>query len=233
MINKAMIEIPPRFAGQKPIGPIPKGEQEPDAFADWSGAKGLAEDVRRYGHWMREEAFKRIGHLYPTIPAVQEKDSTWRHATADDAKDKQSELTVIAWLWARTVKSPNPAYSHVDVPLTANFLLSGTRRNKPQAWLKPVVEGDNYRFEVHHGNPPAEAKNGTKGGRGAHFKCILSDTAINPEYIKQEGSAGAWEKNSWLLFVRVRAVAFICREIHKLSRSLLKFQSHGSGSPNA
>lgn len=197
MINKAMIEIPPKFAGQKPIGPIPKGEQAPDAFVDWSGAKGLAEDVRRYGHWMREEAYKRIGHLYPTVPAVQEQDGTWRHATPDDTKEKQSELTVIAWLWARTVKSPNPAFSDVEVPLVKSFVLS-SKKGK-EAWVEPIIEGDRYRFEIRHGIPPAEAKGGTKLGRGANFKCLMSDSPIESKYIYSTAKAG--ELGSKLLTV--------------------------------
>jgi putative DNA methylase len=72
MINKAMIEIPPKFANRAPVGPIPAGEQEPDAFAEWKGATGLAEDVRRYGAWMREEAKKRIGHLYLPVEITAE-----------------------------------------------------------------------------------------------------------------------------------------------------------------
>ncbi|MCQ2395462.1 MAG: DUF1156 domain-containing protein, partial [Kiritimatiellae bacterium] len=110
-INKAMIEIPPKFAGRAPIGPIPEGEQPPLTNKAWPGATGLAEDVRRYGHWMREEAKKRIGHLYPEVEITPE--------MAVDRPDLKpyvgQKLTVIAWLWARTVKSPNPQFSHVDV----------------------------------------------------------------------------------------------------------------------
>ena len=118
MINKAMIEIPPKFAGQAPVGPLVPGDKQPDMHEDWSGAKGLAEDVRRYGHWMREEAFKRIGHLYPKVLITEE-----MAAERDDLKPYVGEeLTVIAWLWARTVKSPNPAFSHdADVPLAIKF----------------------------------------------------------------------------------------------------------------
>jgi putative DNA methylase len=120
LINKAMIEIPPKFAGRKPVGPIPKGEKQPRLDQDWPGATGLAEDVRRYGHWMREEAFKRIGHLYPPVEVTAE--------MAEDRPDLKpyvgKKLTVIAWIWARTVKSPNPAYSYVDVPLVSSFLYS-------------------------------------------------------------------------------------------------------------
>ncbi len=72
LINKAMIEIPPKFAGRKPVGPVPKGRNKAPCTKDWSGAKGLAEDVRRYGHWMREEAQKRIGHLYPPVEITAE-----------------------------------------------------------------------------------------------------------------------------------------------------------------
>jgi putative DNA methylase len=183
-INKAMIEIPPRFAGRKPVGPLPPGERQAKLHEDWSGARGLAEDVRRYGAWMREEAQRRIGHLYPPVEITAE--------LAADRPDLKSlvgqKLTVIAWLWARTVKSPNPAFSHVEVPLASTFILS----SKPgkEAYVQPMVEGDRYRFTVKVGQPPEEAKNGTKLARGANFRCLVSGTPIPGDYIKAEGRAG-------------------------------------------
>ena len=189
LINKAMIEIPPKFAGRKPVGPVPAGEKQTKMAEDWSGARGLAEDVRRYGHWMREEAHKRIGHLYPQVEITAE-----MARTRPDLKQYVGQkLTVIAWLWARTVRSPNPAYSSVQVPLASTFLLS-TKAGK-EAWVEPVVEGSSYRFEVQVADgkrkPPTSAKGGTKaGGRGATFRCLLSDTAIGGDYIKAEGQAG-------------------------------------------
>ncbi|MBG58120.1 MAG: hypothetical protein CMK46_07510 [Porticoccus sp.] len=183
MINKAMIEIPPKFAGQKPVGPLPKGEKYTNSYADdWSGARGLAEDVRRYGHWMREEAFKRIGHLYPKIKVTPE-----MVAERPDLKAYQGEeLTVIAWLWARTVKSPNPAFSDVDVPLVRSFVLS-SKKGK-EAWVEPVIEGNNYHFEVRMGKQPADAIAGTVERTGA--TCIMSQTAMPFKYVREEGKAG-------------------------------------------
>ena len=184
MINKAMIEIPPRFAGRAPVGPIPEGEKQKKMMDTWPGATGLAEDVRRYGHWMREQAEKRIGHLYPKVKITKE-----MTAERPDLKRYEGqELTVIAWLWARTVKSPNPAFSHVDVPLASSFVLS-SKKGK-EAWVEPIIEGDSYRFEVRVGKPPVEAKNGTKLGRGANFRCLLSGSPIEPKYVKAEGRAG-------------------------------------------
>jgi len=188
LINKAMIEIPPKFAGRKPVGPVPAGEKQTKMAEDWSGARGLAEDVRRYGHWMREEAQKRIGHLYPQVEITAE-----MAKTRPDLKPYVGQkLTVIAWLWARTVRSPNPAYSSVQVPLASTFLLS-TKAGK-EAWVEPVVEGSDYRFEVHvtdgKRKPPASAKAGTKLARGANFRCLVSDTPVEPDYIKAEGVAG-------------------------------------------
>jgi putative DNA methylase len=190
MINKAMIEIPPKFAGQKPVGPLPASDKKTkksatsDAFEDWSGARGLAEDVRRYGHWMREEAVKRIGHLYPKIQVTSE-----MVAERPDLQGNENQyLTVIAWLWARTVKSPNPAYSNVEVPLAASFLLS-SKRGK-EAYVEPVITGNNYRFEIRVGVPPAYAKEGTKLGRGANFNCIYSNTPIQPKYIYEQAQSG-------------------------------------------
>ncbi len=140
-INKAMIEIPPRFAGRAPVGPLPPSPQrgrgvggEGELFEqDWPGATGLAEDVRRYGAWMREEAEKRIGHLYPKIEVTAE-----MAAERPDLKPLLGQkLTVIAWLWARTVKSPNPAFSHVDVPLASTFVLSS--KAGKEAYVQPEI----------------------------------------------------------------------------------------------
>lgn len=193
LINKAMIEIPPKFAGRAPVGPLPL-DAEPTArntremHEDWSGARGLAEDVRRYGHWMREQAQQRIGHLYSQVEITA--------AMAKDRPDLQplvgQRLTVVAWLWARTVRSPNPAYAQVEVPLASTFLLS-TKAGK-EAWVEPVVESQGYRFEVKVADgkrkPPASAKGGTKLSRGANFECVVSRTPIEPDYIKAEGIAG-------------------------------------------
>lgn len=188
LINKAMIEIPPKFADRAPVGPVPAGEKQTKMAEDWSGARGLAEDVRRYGHWMREEAHKRIGHLYPQVVITAE----MAKARPDLAQYVGQKLTVIAWLWARTVRSPNPAYSSVEVPLASTFLLS-TKTGR-EAWVEPVVEGNSYRFNIcvvdgKH-KPPAGAKCGTKLARGANFRCLVSDTPIEPDYIKAEGVAG-------------------------------------------
>lgn len=188
MINKAMIEIPPKFAGQAPVGPLPEGEKQQNMMEDWAGAKGLAEDVRRYGHWMREEAFKRIGHLYPKVKITPE-----MAAERPDLKAYEGEeLTVIAWLWARTVKSPNPAFSHVDVPLASSFLLS-SKKGK-EAYVEPVIERDQYRFKVKVGTPPEDAKNGTKVGRGGNFQCLISKTPIPVAEIRRQGKAGTFKQ---------------------------------------
>ena len=182
MINKAMIEIPPKFAGHAPVGPIPQGEKEQALYEDWTGAKGLAEDVRRYGHWMREEALKQIGHLYPKIKITAEmiQDRPDLEAYADQ------ELTVIAWLWARTVKSPNPAYSHVHVPLVRSFVLS-SKKGK-EAWIEPIIDGNNYEFIVRVGKQPQDAITGTVVRTGA--TCLMSQAPMDFKYVRSEGKAG-------------------------------------------
>jgi len=183
-INKAMIEIPPRFAGRTPIGPKLDGDKQTKFGEDWSGARGLGEDVRRYAAWMRAEAEKRIGHLYPKIEVTPD-----MVAERPDLKPYLGErLTVIAWLWARTVKSPNPAFSDVEVPLVSTFVLAS--KEGKQAYVRPVTEPGGYRFTVQVGEPDAAAKNGTKLSRGANFRCLLSDSPIEPSHIKAEGVAG-------------------------------------------
>jgi putative DNA methylase len=183
LINKAMIEIPPKFAGKPPVNP--ESRQDKELFnKPWRGAQGLAEDVRYYGQWMRDEAEKRIGHLYPNIEITPE----MAKERPDLKKYVGKKLVVIAWLWARTVKSPNPAFAQVDVPLVASFLL-GTKPGK-EAYVKPVIEDRGYRFAVKMGKPhDEEARNGTKLSR-ANFICVMSGTPIGGDYIKDEGKAG-------------------------------------------
>jgi putative DNA methylase len=188
LINKAMIEIPPKFAGRPPVSLMHSREGTKlkglDLEREWPGATGLAEDVRYYGAWMREEAQKRIGHLYPPVEITEE--------MAKERPDLEplvgQKLTVIAWLWARTVKSPNPAFSHVDVPLASTFVLSS--KAGKEAYVEPIINCDHYQFTVKIGTPPPKAKDGTKIARGANFRCVLSDVALEPKYIKAEGKAG-------------------------------------------
>ncbi len=179
LINKAMIEIPPKFAGLPPVSP------ERDLHKRWKGAQGLAEDVRHYGTWMRDEAAKRIGHLYPKVEITTEMTSE-----RPDLKPYIGrKLTVIAWLWARTVKSPNPAFRHIDVPLASTFTLSA--KAGKEAYVEPVIESGGHRFNVKVGKPNdvKAAKAGTKLGRGANFRCIMSGGPIEAGHIYSEARA--------------------------------------------
>jgi len=185
LINKAMIEIPPKFAGKPPINP--DAQKDKDLFKrEWKGAQGLAEDVRYYGQWMRDEAEKRIGHLYPKVAIT----ATMVAERPDLKPYLGRELTVIAWLWARTVKSPNPAFAQVAVPLASTFMLS-TKAGK-EAYVEPVIENGHYRFTVKVGKPKdAEAaKNGTSAGKRAAFKCIMSGSPISYDNIRSDGQNG-------------------------------------------
>lgn len=185
LINKAMIEIPSKFAEQPPVNPD-KCNETLDISGNWHGAAGLAEDVRYYGQWMREEAERRIGYLYPTV-----------EITADMARERPDlkkligkRLTVIAWLWARTVASPNPAFAHVNVPLISTFWIS-TKTGK-EAYIEPILDQKGYRFKVKIGIPQNVEKvnSGTKLARGANFRCIMSDIPMASEHIKAEGKSG-------------------------------------------
>ncbi len=187
LINKAMIEIPPKFAGRPPVNPDWQAKsEEQKTLTTWKGAQGLAEDVRYYGQWMRGEAEKRIGHLYPQIEITGE----MARERPDLEQYAGRKLTVIAWLWARTVKSPNPAFADVDVPLASTFMLS-TKKGK-ESYVEPVIEEGGYQFTVKVGTPKdtEAAKAGTKLSRGANFQCLMSGTPIAGDYIKAEGKAG-------------------------------------------
>lgn len=173
MIGKAMIEIPPKFKDMPPIHP---GIKERSFYRN---AEGLAEDVKYYGEWMREKAWERIGHLYPQVDLPKEYGS--------------GKATVIAWIWARTVPSPDPAFADVHVPIASSFIL-GSKPGK-EAWIEPLVDkqAKAITYIVRRGGTKEElaaAKDGTKAGRGASFRCLLSDTAITPEYVKTKGKSG-------------------------------------------
>ena len=173
LINKAMIEIPPKFAGKPPVNPDARRDRQ--LFKkSWKGAQGLAEDVRYYGQWMRDEAEKRIGHLYPKV-----------EVTAEMAKDRPDlkplvgqKLTVIAWLWARTVKSPNPALRACG--RAARLDLHAFDEGGKGGVCRASDRGRRYRFTVKVGKPkdPEASKNGTKLSRGANFQCLMSGTPI-------------------------------------------------------
>lgn len=168
MINKAMIEIPPRFAGQSPVNPDARTKLGSDR--SWSGAKGLAEDVRYYGEWMKQEAFRRIGHLYPKVHIPPEQGG--------------GEATVIAWKWARTVKCPNPACG-CEMPLASSFVLS--KKKGKEAWVEPQFEDGKVTYVVHlEGKTKIE---GTVNRQGAVCPCC--GTAVPFSYIREQGKAGA------------------------------------------
>lgn len=168
LITKAMIEIPAQFANQPPVNPEARARR---GLVEWRGAQGLAEDVRYYGKWMRDRAWERIGHLYPKAKLPKEMGG--------------GEATVIAWLWARTVKCPNPACG-ARMPLVRSFALS--MKEGKETWVEPIVERSSG--EVHFsvrkgfGHPPE----GTVGRRGA--RCLLCNEPADLEDIRAQGRMG-------------------------------------------
>lgn len=164
LIAKALVELPPKFAGRPPVHP----EAELRSDAGWTGARGLAEDVRRYGAWMREEARARIGHLYPD-------------ATLPDG----TKAPVIAWLWARTVTCPNPACG-AKMPLVSTYKL-GTKKGK-ERWLAPHVDeaAKVVTFRVSTTEPVAEA---VKDARGSRFRCLVCGEMTADGHARTEGQA--------------------------------------------
>ena len=174
LINKALIELPPKFSDQPPVNPdadrmgmtVGKGKKR---RVPWRGAAGLADDIRYYGRWMREEAFKRIGHLYPQVKLPD-----------------GSDATVIAWLWARTVPCPNPACG-VDMPLLKTFQLSKKRSN--EHWTRPVIDHEakviSFIVQNHSDGIPAD---GTVNRNGAI--CLACSGAVKLPYVREQARAG-------------------------------------------
>lgn len=183
LITKATIDYPARFYGKPAVNPDAKRRK------DWRGAQGLADDVRYYGQWMLEQAKREIGHLYPDAEVTPE-----MAAARPDLKPYAGKkLPVIAWIWARTVVSPDPAFSGIMVPLMSTHWLS----SKPgkEVWLEPCTDGSGgWDYEIRTGRP--ESKNnkvaaGTKAGdRGSSFTCLLSGATISGSHIKNEGKSG-------------------------------------------
>ncbi len=190
LINKAMLEFPTRFAGRPPVHPEARsasstgsrgrgrrsdrseGAEGADSdFTMWSGAQGLAADIRAYGAWMRDEAQRRIGHLYPD-------------AVGPDGE----KLTPIAWIWAKTVRSPDPAWEG-HVPLVSSWTLRKAMRGKPEVWVEPIVDkaAQSISYRVREGSAPPTLERTVNRGNGV---CVATGAAIPVNYIRTEGQAG-------------------------------------------
>ena len=165
LINKALIEIPSRWAGRAPVHP---DDGKTLGNRTWRGAQGLADDVLYYGQWLRDQTEQSVGHLYPKTVLPD-----------------GSQANVIAWIWVRTVKCPNPACG-ATMPLASTFWL-GTRKGK-EAWIQPTIDSKSVRFEVSHGSEGPQ--NPPKLGRGSKFGCLVCEQPAPDSHLKSEGMAG-------------------------------------------
>jgi putative DNA methylase len=176
LLNKCNLELVPRWLNQKPVNPATRNDAIKSQL-DASGARGLAEDIRYYGDLIRKRAIAKIGHLYPKVTLPKEHGGR--------------EANVIAWIWARTVASPNPAAHGAHVPLISTYWLSSKKGNV--AWLSPVIDGttNSWRFEIKTGELQNRSaiSAGTKVGRGG-FRCLLTDTPIPFSYAREESVTG-------------------------------------------
>ena len=225
LVSKATCEIPPKFAGRAPVHP------DVDETGGWSGASGLAEDIRRYGKWMRDEAKSQIGHLYPKVRITEE-----LAAGRDDLRAYVGQdLTVIAWLWARTVASPDPMLRGAHVPLAHSFVLS-SKKGK-EAIIAPIVDRKRsaYRFVVKaDGITPdeyANARKGTKVSRGS-FRCVLSGTPIPYAYADDEANAGRMRRRLMAIVAKAgRRRVFLPPSLDQEENALLANPEFKPGQP--
>ncbi len=189
LLNKCNLELAPRWLNYPPVNPVDKGNILPKEY--WRNTLGLSADLRYYGNLIYKKAISNIGHLYPKIKLPE----TYG----------KSDTNVIAWVWARTVASPNPLVSGKQVPLISTYWLSSKGK---MAWLEPIIDKSNntYHFEVKTGKPKdtKHISAGTKMGRGG-FRCLLTDTPITFEYIREQG------KQNKLGFVMLAVVAEVSR----------------------
>jgi putative DNA methylase len=170
LINKVQLELLPEFANQVPINPAIQSKM---AFTEWKLGKGLSEDLRYYGNWINEEAKKRIGEFYPK------------------AKHGNKENNVVAWVWARTVKCPNPACG-CDMPLVRSFILS---KKNPNFYSKPIIRktalGNKITgYEVLQGTPEIK---GTINRSGA--TCVCCNEPVKLDYIRTQGKLNQLGQN--------------------------------------
>lgn len=182
LIQKAMIEIPPRFAGRPPVHPEKRNE-----LGSWDRAQGLAADVEAYGRWMRDEAHKRIGHLYPDV-------------TGPDGE----KLTPVAWIWARTVESPDPTWKG-HVPLVASWTLAA-KAGKEKVWVEPIIdrESQTIRYEIRHGGEPTHERT-CSGGSGT---CLATGATIPTRFIKEQARDGLMGQQLLAVIAEGRARTF-------------------------
>lgn len=213
MIGKAMIEIPPKFKDMEPIHPGDKAA----GHGGYKNAQGLAEDVKHYGEWMRKKAIEKIGHLYPQAELPREFGG--------------GQSTVIAWIWARTVPSPDPAFSDVQVPLVSNFMLS-SKKGK-EAWVEPIIDKErkDIAYRVRFGGTKEEletAKSGTSAGKRQAFTCLISGAPVSYDYIRKMGQNG--EIREQLLAVVVegtRSRVYLGAEQVQILPAKLPFEAEG------
>lgn len=184
LIQKAMLEIPPKFANMPPVHPDLQNE-----MGHWAGTQGLAADIQKYGEWMRDEAYQRIGHHYPDVKGP-------------DGKD----LTPIAWIWARTVASPDPAWSG-HVPLVASWTLA-SGAGKETVWIRPTVDvaKQSIDYEVVIGGMP-EVKRTTSRGNAT---CLATGAAIPAAYIKEQAQKGLLQATNLAIIAEGEAGRIFC-----------------------
>ena len=171
LISKATVEIPPRFAGLPSVNPESRADSE---LKTWERVQGLAEDIRYYGQWMRDQAFERIGHLYPKVELPPDEGG--------------GEANVIGWIWARTVQSPDPAWDG-HVPLIGSWILRKAKQHKPVVWVEPVIDPDSQTitYQIREGGSPAEP---TKVSSRADFRCVATGASIPNSAVREAGMRG-------------------------------------------
>jgi len=169
LISKALVEVPPRFADLPPVNPDSRAES---GLKTWERAQGLAEDIGYYGQWVRDRALERIGHLYPKVMSPVE--------------DGGAEANVIAWIWARTVRSPDPSWVG-HVPLVRSWVLRKPKKNKSVIWAEPLIdrESQTVSYRIREGSKPPEGT--VRRGVGT---CVATGTPMPLEYVRKEAASG-------------------------------------------
>ena len=179
LLNKCNLELAPRWSGHPPVNPHDR--QNIGGEEGWSRTHGLAADLRYYAGKIGRKLIDTIGHLYPSVMLPQE----YGHG----------QTAVVAWIWTRTVASPNPVARGKYVPIASSFVLSAKGSNV--IWVQPLRDDsaeDGWHFEIRRGSPSKEelarARLGTKAGKAQDFICLLTDTPIQRSYVQAEGKAG-------------------------------------------
>jgi putative DNA methylase len=163
LINKAMLEVIPKYWNKPPINQKAIVEK---SKLGWTNVVGFCNDILHYGNVVLENSKNKLQNYYPTY-----------------ITPNKEEYKVVAWLWSRTIRCPNPACG-CQLPLIRSFQLSKKEKNK--VFAEPIIERGKQNvitgYEIKEGEATLKK---TVSRSGA--VCVCCGDAVPLTYIRNEG----------------------------------------------